>query len=538
MRDAATADNDPVGAELGIANSRVAPSSIIANLDTARREFRDRVLLNAPEGTVTYGEFAELVEGAAAWLTEQGLRPGDRLAVAAGNGLDAAVAIWACARGGFVYVGLPTNLRAPQWAFMLRHSAAVLALGQPNLVPTLADAAAQANLPSGRAIPLVDHLTGRRLSWRTDGPMPDPDATYAVVYTSGTTGHPKAARVCHRMTMHAAGFYQHALGLRPSDRTAIHLPFYYVSGHITQLNPIMAAGGSAIVMPEFSAAELVRLIRDEGVTVLDVVPAIFARLLLEPGFALPGCAGLRVAAYGGAPMPAATLAAITARLPGLQLCEVYGMSETAGVISAVTDQRHQPATGSVGYPIPGVQVRIVDESGADVPAGESGEIWVAGPVVTPGYLGDAAATAAAITDGWLHTGDNGRINSDGSLTVLDRKKDMIIRGGVKIYPAQVEALLLEHPSVADAAVIGAADPLAGERVVAFLVAADESRIDRTAIRRWVGSRLATHAVPARILLVDRLPRVPTGKVDKAALRRQLTAESESMTKDHTDDGNQ
>ena len=502
------------------------PATIVANLDRSRRLFGDRMLLRAPEGPVTYAEFAGMVAGAADWLNREGLVPGDRLAVAARNGLDAAVAIWACARGGFVYVGLPTNLRPPQWAYMLAHSGAALALAQPEFLDALTSAAGQAGLPVERVMELADRLTGRRLPWRARVPMPDPDTTYAVVYTSGTTGRPKAARVCHRMTMHAAAFYQEALGLQPTDRTAIHLPFYYVSGHITQLNPMMSAGGSAIAMPSFSATELLRLIRHEGVTVLDVVPAIFALLLRDPGFALPDCAGLRAAAYGGAPMPATTLAAVAERLPGVQLCEVYGMSETAGVISAVIDRRTASADGTVGRPIPGVTVRIVGDDGVDVPVGSLSEVWVAGPVVTPGYLGDPAATSVAIGDGWLRTGDYGRLSSDGTLAVLGRKKDMIIRGGVKIYPAEVEALLLAHPAIADAVVFGLPNAVADEQVAALLVPANGAHIDAGEVHRWVSDGLGVHAVPRKIRIVDRIPRLPTGKVDKAALRAALTDESQ------------
>jgi acyl-CoA synthetase (AMP-forming)/AMP-acid ligase II len=496
----------------------------VANLERARREFADRVLLQAPEGTVSYSEFAELVEGAAVWLAGQGLRPGDRLAVAARNGLDAAVAIWACARGGLVYVGLPTNLSPPAWTYMLAHAGARLAMGQPDLMDGLSQAARRAGLPASRVLELADRLTGQRLPWRAGVPMPNPETTYAVVFTSGTTGHPKAAMVCHRMTMHAARFYEQALHLRATDRTAIHLPFHYVSGHITQLNPIMTVGGSAVAMPTFTAPELVRLIREGGVTFIDVVPAIFALLLREPGFSLPDCAGLRVAAFGGAPMPAATLDAVRDRLPGLQLCEVYGMSETAGVICAIRDKQPDTPAGIVGRPIPGVAVRIVGDDGSDTPVGEPGEVWVAGPVVTPGYLGDPTATTAAITDGWLHTGDLARTDTDGSITVLGRSKDMIIRGGVNIYPAQVEALLLAHPQIADVAVVGLPDALAGEQVAAFIVPTAGADVDPARVRHWVRTELAAHAVPRHVRVVDALPRVPTGKIDKVALRARLVPE--------------
>jgi acyl-CoA synthetase (AMP-forming)/AMP-acid ligase II len=502
---------------------RDAAPTIVENLARGRRRFADRPLLEAPYGTVTtYGVFAELVEGAAERLASEGLRPGDRLALAARNGLDAAVAIWACARGGFVYVGLPTNLRATQWSYLLRHAGVSLALAESEFAEQLGAAGVDAGLPADRVRGLGDHVTGRRRPWRDETPMPDPEATYAVVYTSGTTGRPKAAQICHRMSMHAARFYTDALRLAPEDKTAIHLPFHYVSGHITQLNPVMAAGGSAVAMPEFSAAKLVELIRDDAVTFLDVVPTIFSLLLHQRDFALPACAGLRVAAFGGAPMPTATLAELRARLPDLALHNVYGMSETAGVICALPAAESASMPESVGRTIPGVQVRLVDDDGREVPTGSPGELWVRGPIVTPGYLGDQEATTAAITGGWLHTGDYARVDDTGYVFVLDRKKDMIIRAGNKIYPVELEALLSGHPDIAEATVAGIPDGIAGEAVAVWVVPAPGGAVTPAEVKRWVRARMSDQAVPRYVAIVEAIPRNQTGKVDKKQLRELAT----------------
>ena len=424
--------------------------TIVHNLALGRARFGSSTLLESPEGTVSYAEFAELVEGAVARLTDEGLRPGDRLAVLLRNGLDIAVAIWACARGGYVFVGLPTNLRGEQWGYMLAHSGAVLALAHEEFLVELIVAGEQAGLPPGQVRLVGDHLVGARLGWDETRSLPQPEDTYGVIYTSGTTGRPKASRLTHLGTMQAAEFYVRTLGLTPADRTAIHLPFYYLSGHVTQLNPVMLAGGAGVAMPAFTPAALVSLIVGAGITFLDVVPSIWPLLLRDPR--LRNVPHLRVAAFGGAPMPVSTVERLRERLPDLALYDVYGMTETAGTITCLLDEEFAAKPGSVGRPVPFNDVRLVDDDGADAAPGEAGELWVRGPTVTAGYYDDTEASEDAITDGWLHTGDYARIDEDGYVYILDRKKDMIIHGGVKVYSVEVENLLVRHPSVVEAAV--------------------------------------------------------------------------------------
>ncbi|MCA1657067.1 MAG: acyl--CoA ligase, partial [Actinobacteria bacterium] len=245
--------------------------TIVEALDRAVRLFPDVVALETPEGDVTYAELAGLVEGAAERLVEEGLTPGDRVAVCLRNGLDIAVAIWAAARAGLVFVGLSTRLAPTQWAFMLSHSGASLALGHPELVDGLRAAGVQAGLPADRVREVGDHLTGRRRPWRGPAvPFPDEDATYAVIYTSGTTGRPKASRVVHRGTMHSAIAYVRTLALTPGDRTAIVFPLYYVTGHVAQVTPMMLVGGTSVTVADMVTRSFVRLIGERHITYLMV----------------------------------------------------------------------------------------------------------------------------------------------------------------------------------------------------------------------------------------------------------------------------
>ena len=274
------------------------PTSVVQVLQDALVVSADDVLLVDPAAgtTTTYAQFARLVEGAAQTLREQGLQAGDRVAILARNGLEAAVVIWACARAGMIHVGLPVDSPPARVHALLELTGAALLVVQPEL---------RASVPP-TDVPVADAadvLLTREMHWQQAFPLPDQDTTYSLIPTSGTTGHPKAVQVTGRMSGHAAAFYARTLGLTARDRTAIHLPFAWVSGHVTQLTPAMLTGGSAVTMASFSAPQLVAVAVEHAVTWLDVVPSIWELLLRTEGFALPALSGVRLAVYGGAPAP-------------------------------------------------------------------------------------------------------------------------------------------------------------------------------------------------------------------------------------------
>jgi acyl-CoA synthetase (AMP-forming)/AMP-acid ligase II len=499
--------------------------TIVEALDRAVRLFPDTVALETPEGDVTYAELAELVEGAAERLAEEGLVAGDRLAVALRNGLDIVVAIWACARTGLVFVGLSTKLAPAQWAYMLSHSGAGLALGHPELIDGLRTAADEAGLASDRVRDVGDHLTGRRRPWRGDTvAFPDEDSVYGVIYTSGTTGRPKASLVVHRGTMHSATAYVRILNLVAGDRTAIVFPLYYATGHMAQVTPMMLVGGTSVTVTEVVPREFVQLIGRRRITYLMVVPSIWPLLLRDPDFGWPALAHVEIGAFGGSPVPISTIAALRQRMPQLRLYDAYGLTETHSPATILLDSEFRRKPGSVGRPVPCAEVRVVDDDGHDVATGEAGELWVRGPMVTAGYYGDPAATAAAITDGWLHTGDYARLDDEGYVFILDRKKDMIMRGGNKVYSVELEYLLVSHPDIAEAAVFGVPDRLAYESVAAYVVPAAGCQVDVAVVQSWVAGRMAAFAVPRHVRVVDAIPRNRTGKIDKKALREIMTDE--------------
>ncbi|MBW3626929.1 MAG: AMP-binding protein [Actinobacteria bacterium] len=500
------------------------PRTVVDVLDRAVRRFGPRTFLTAPEAEVSFSDFAELVEGAVERLAEEGVGPGDRLAVVGHNGLDLAVALFACARSGAVLVGLSTRAAPDQWAYLLEHSQATLALGQPEFVPGLGAAAATAGLAADRVRPFGDHLTGRRRPWNyTPAQRPDEAATYAVVYTSGTTGRPKASRVVHRASVHSGLSFLTALGLTGDDVTAVVFALTYISAMHAHLLPMLLVGGRCVLVADASPPELVDIVVRQRVSWLYVVPALWQRLLRVQGFCSPALDHLRLGGFGGSPMPLPAIAELRRRLPHLSLRDVYGLSETHSPATILLDHEFADRPGSVGRPLPCMEARVVDDAGADLPPGEAGELLLRGSLVTTGYDRDPEATAAAIRDGWFRTGDVARIDADGYVSILDRHKDMINRGGHKVFSAEVERVLRDHPHVDDVAVVGVPDPVAGEAVAAFVVpttAGGTAGPGAGELRRWVRDRLADYAAPRWVHLVDGLPRNATGKVVKTDLRRR------------------
>ncbi len=500
------------------------PPTILDALDRAVALFGDRCYLVAAEGDVTYREFAELVEGAAERLAAEGLGRGDRLAVAARNSLDLAVALWACARLGAILVGLNVRLVPAQWTYMLAHSGPALALAQPEFLDGLRAAGAEAGLEGERVRPIGDHLTGRRRPWAyTPAERPDEASTYAVVYTSGTTGRPKASQVVHRCSMHSGISYSRVLQLTGDDRTAVLFPLYYISAMHAHMLPMMLVGGTCVLVTTVTPGEFLAVLGAERITWMYAVPSFWLLLLRLEGFAWPALPDLAIGAFGGSPFPPPAVAELRRRLPQVRLHDIYGLSETHSPATMLLDGEFRRKPGSVGRPLPCMEAKVVDDEGRSLAPGEPGELLLRGSLVTTGYFRDEQATAAAITpDGWFRTGDIARIDPEGYVSILDRKKDMINRGGQKIFSAELEQVLVAHPDIDDAAVVGVPDLLAFEAVVAFVVAKEGSALTSLDVRQWVGSHMADFASPRKVHLVDEIPRNATGKIDKPALRERAS----------------
>ena len=323
--------------------------------------------------------------------------------------------------------------------------------------------------------------------------------------------------------MHSGLSFTTAVGLGPDDVTTVVFSLTYISAVHAHLLPMLLVGGRCVLVAEAGPAELVDLIAAEQATWVYLVPALWQRLLRVGALRSPALDHLRVGGFGGSPMPSWAIAELRRRLPRMTLRDVYGLSETHSPATILLDHEFATKPGSVGRPLPCMEARVVDDHGDDAGAGQPGELWLRGSLVTTGYDGDPEATAEAIVDGWFRTGDLARIDGDGYVTILDRRKDMINRGGHKVYSAEVERVLREHPDVDDAAVVGVPDDVAGESVAAFVTVGTGAGPEPSELRRWVREHLADFAAPRWVHLVDDLPRNPTGKVLKIELRARAAA---------------
>jgi long-chain acyl-CoA synthetase len=357
-------------------------------------------------------------------------------------------------------------------------------------------------------------------------PRREPGDTAVILYTSGTTGHPKGAELTHgNMVGNAVSshdmFRPAFTGGDDQPVTLITLPLFHSTAQTTQMNAGLYGGFRLVLMPRFDAAAVLEAFAREGVGLWVGVPTMYWALLQHARAGGAGmkaaAASLRLCASGGAPMPLEVLRGFEEAF-GARVLEGYGLSETSPVVAF--NQLQRPSRpGTVGFPVFGVDVRCVDEHDAPVPPGERGEVVVRGPNVMKGYFNRPDATAEATRGGWFRTGDIGQFDSDGYLAIVDRKKDMILRGGFNVYPREVEEVLMTHPAVALAAVVGTPDERLGEEVTAFVVPRPGSTLTEEDLVAWAREQMASFKYPRRVVFRDTLPTSATGKVLKRELRQ-------------------
>ncbi len=500
------------------------PRSLTELLERAAARFPDReAVVTSPE-RVSWRELRDRVRRLAAGLhARHRIKPGDRIGLLLMNGLSFCLAVFACAQLGAVAVTLNTKLRSRELEYMLRHSGARLVLANAQFWPQL-EPIREALPAEACYVPGGGPSGARPLEEVDAGPealpavTPGEDDTAFIMYTSGTTGLPKGAEGTHGGIVNSAISYQRCMALGGDERTLVAVPLFHVTGLIAQLLTMAYLGGTTVVMPTFNAAEALRLLDAERITHMIAAPTVFVMMMMEPGYRERG-RSLRVLGYGGAPVPPDTVRALREWLPGARLHNAYGMTETCSPTTILPDADALGRVSSVGLPIPTAEVRTADpETGTDCAAGEVGELWIRGPMVAPRYWANPEATAAIMGDGWLRSGDLAKIDADGYVTIMDRIKDMINRGGEKIFCLEVEDVLCAHPDVLEAAVVGVPDPVYGEVVKACLVPRPGRCIDPAEVRQWVGARLAKFKVPRDVEVLEALPRNPNGKVIKSALR--------------------
>ena len=349
--------------------------------------------------------------------------------------------------------------------------------------------------------------------------------TAVILYTSGTTGHPKGAELTHfNLSRNAQVTATTLLGLDTGDVILGCLPFFHAFGQTCCLNAAIQAGCTTTLMSRFDASRALDIIASEGVTVFEGVPTMYVALLEQQARLPRHAESLRVCISGGAALPVETLRRFDETFD-CPILEGYGLSETSPVAAFNHPGRPRKA-GSIGTPIAGVEFRLIDEEGQDVPPGEPGEIAIRGQNVMKGYWHKPDETAAAFVDGWFRTGDVARVDDDGYYFIVDRKKDLIIRGGFNVYPREVEEVLYEHPAVLEAAVIGLPHELLGEEIGAAVALREGHSASPEELQQFVKARLAAYKYPRKVWLVESLPQGPTGKI----MRRLVAAPDETSTK--------
>jgi long-chain acyl-CoA synthetase len=488
-------------------------SSILYRSAAAQPE---RTALRLDDLTISYEQLSDAARRVARLLAAGGVAPGDRVGLMMPNIPAFPIAFFGALTAGAVVVPMNPLLKSREVAYYLGDSGARLMLAWRDFAGEAAKGAADA----GAEVIGVDDVD---LSGALEGvephevPADAEDSDDAVIlYTSGTTGQPKGAQLTHGGLIRNAQLTVETLAHNtPDDVIMGCLPLFHVFGLTCGLNTSVMAGSTLTLLPRFVASKALDIIERDRVTIFEGVPTMYAGMLHDPNADSARTASLRLCVSGGAAMPVEILRAFEEKF-GCIILEGYGLSETSPVASFNhPDQVRKP--GSVGTPVEGVEMRLFTDSGGEVPQGEVGEIAIRGHNVMKGYWGKPEATAAAIPDGWFRTGDLGRIDDDGYFFIVDRKKEMIIRGGYNVYPREVEEALHEHPAVAEVAVVGMPHAELGEEVGAAVALKPGASATPAELQQFVRDRVAAYKYPRRVWLVDALPKGPTGKI----LRREV-----------------
>jgi acyl-CoA synthetase (AMP-forming)/AMP-acid ligase II len=461
----------------------------------------------------------------AAGLRDRGLRPGDRIALLLGNRIEFVLAMFAAAQLGLVTVLLSTRQQKPEIAYVLADCGAKLLIHEAVLADRLPDISDVPDLQHRIAVDDDERLS--HFPALADPPPLQQAAevgeedTAMILYTSGTTGRPKGAMLAHCNIIHSAMLFASCMQLTAVDRSIAAVPLGHVTGVVANIMSMARCAGGLIILPEFKAAEFLRVAASERITHTLMVPAMYNLCLLRADFAAHDLSAWRIGAYGGAPMPIVTIERLAATLPGLRLINAYGATETTSPSTMLPGELTAAHSDSVGLPCPGTRILVMDPDGRELPRGEIGEIFIGGAQVIKGYWNNPKATAESFTGGFWHSGDLGSIDADNFVRVFDRQKDMINRGGLKIYSAEVESVLAGHPAVVESAILAKPCPVLGERVHAVIVTREE--VSGEALRAWCAQWLSDYKVPETIALTtEPLPRNANGKVMKRQLREALT----------------
>ena len=485
----------------------------------------DKTAIRFGDRALSYAVFhGRIVQTARALKSELGVGRGDRVAVLAANHSDYLVLLYACARLGAMLVTLNWRLAVPEQLYILSDSGAKVLVVDREFSGVVAQLASA--LPDMKVVGL-DYAPDSAISFDQllsagsgDGRNPHTDTSnpLLLVYTSGTTGRPKGAVLRQEALIWNAAMSQHAHDMTSADHVLNVLPMFHVGGLNIQTTPALQTGATVTIHPRFAPDAMLRAIAQDRPTLAVMVPAVMQAVMQHPLWQDTDLSSLKAIATGSTTVPVPLIEAYMQR--GIPIVQVYGSTETGPIAIYTRVGGDLSRTSSTGLPGLYCEAKIVDNEGREVPHGSTGEVIVRGPNVLYEYWGDARATAEALRDGWYYTGDIGTRDADGYFYIQDRKKNMIISGGENIYPAEVERVLHDHPSIAEAAVIGRPDPKWQEVPVAYVVCRKDMSVGAEDLKSFVGQHLARFKIPREIVFVESLPRTALGKVQHFMLRER------------------
>ena len=494
--------------------------NIADNLARSAAAHPDRDAIRLDDVALSYALLDGATQHVAGLLAERGVRPGDRVGIMLPNVPHFAVLYYGILRAGAVVVPMNPLLKRREVAYYLGDSGARLIFAWHGFADEAAAGAADVGAemvpvdPAGfidlvGSAPAVSGVLDRA-----------PDDTAVILYTSGTTGQPKGAELTHaNLHQNIEVCVNDIEQLTADDVMFGGLPLFHVFGQTCGLNGAVRAGACLTLLPRFDPAKALEILTRDKVTVFGGVPTMFVALAHHPDRGDYDLSALRLCVSGGAAMPVEVMNAFEKEF-GCVVLEGYGLSETSPVASFNFPHERRP--GSIGTPVAGVEFRVVDDKDNDVPDGEPGELLIRGHNVMKGYWNKPEETATAMRGGWFHSGDVARRDDEGFYYIVDRKKDMIIRGGYNVYPREIEEVLYEHPAVAEAAVVGAPHDSLGEEVAAVLTLKPGASATPDELRSYVKERVAAYKYPRIVRIVDELPKGPTGKI----LKREITVAAE------------
>jgi long-chain acyl-CoA synthetase len=491
-------------------------------VETAARH-PGRPALKLDDAVFDYALLDQAAARVAAMLKAKGVMPGDRVAIMLPNVPYFPVAFFGVLRAGGVVVPLNVLLKGREVGFHLRDAGARAVFAWHDM----AGAATEGAEGTGCEVMTV---TPGEIEGIIFGYEPEPEVvardaqdTAIILYTSGTTGTPKGAELSHANLLRNAEICVELFGLDERMVLLGALPLFHAFGLTCAMNACVVPGGCLTLIPRFDPARALEIIERDRVSVFEGVPTMYGAMLQVPDRKRYDVSSLRLCASGGASLPLEILHAFESAF-GCAVLEGYGLSETSPVASFNHPDRERKA-GSIGTPIAGVEMKVVDDEDGDLPGGDVGEIVIRGHNVMTGYWGRPEETAAALRGGWFHTGDMARVDDDGYFFIIDRKKDLIIRGGYNVYPREVEEVLYEHPAVREVAVVAVPHPELGEEVGAAVALKPGEHADAETLRAFVKDKVAAYKYPRHVWFVDELPKGATGKI----LKREIAVPAPAAT---------